>query len=165
MLDLIVADKSGISAIFFLISEANVKRMLTLPYVSICSDAGSIADEEPFNLDPTHPRTYGSFARLLGKYVREEKLMPVEEAIRRMTWLPATNLKLKKRGSLAVGNYADVVVFDPNTIADKATFEDAHQYAEGVAHVFVNGVQVLHHGNHTGAMPGKCVRGPGSVLN
>ncbi|MCE7863660.1 MAG: D-aminoacylase [Bacteroidetes bacterium CHB5] len=165
MLDLIVEDKSGISAIFFLISEANVKRMLTLPYVSICSDAGSIADEEPFNLDPTHPRTYGSFARFLGKYVREEKLMAVEEAIRRMTLLPATNLKLKKRGSLAVGNYADVVVFDPNTIADKATFEDAHQYAEGVVHVFVNGVQVLHHGNHTGAMPGKCVRGPGSVLN
>lgn len=162
-LDLIVADKSGVSAIFFLISEENVKRMLAMPYVSICSDAGSIADEEPYNVQPTHPRMYGSFARLLGKYVREEKIMTLQEGIRRMTSLPANNLKLKKRGNLAVGNYADVVVFNPDTIADKATFEDAHQYAEGVAHVFVNGVQVLHNGNHTGAMPGRCVRGPGWV--
>lgn len=161
MLDLIVADKSGIAAIFFLISEENVKRMLALSYVSICSDAGSIADEEPYNNDPTHPRAYGSFARLLGKYVQEEKIITLHEAIRRMTSLPASNLKLKKRGSLAVGNYADVVVFNPNTIKDKATFEDSHQYAEGVVHVFVNGVQVLDKGNHTGAMPGRCVRGPG----
>lgn len=161
MLDLIVADKSGIAAIFFLISEENVKRMLALPYVSICSDAGSVADEEPYNSDPTHPRAYGSFARLLGKYVREEKIMTLQEAIRRLTSLPASNLKIQKRGSLAIGNFADVVVFDPNTIQDKATFEDAHQYAEGVVHVFVNGVQVLNNGNHTGAMPGKCVRGPG----
>lgn len=161
MLDLIVADKSGISAIFFLISEENVKRMLALPFVSICSDAGSIADEEPYNVDPTHPRAYGSFARLLGKYVREEGIMTLEEAIRRMTSLPATNLKLVKRGSLAVGNYADVVLFDPITITDKATFEDAHQYAEGVVHVFINGVQVLENGNHTGAMPGRCIRGRG----
>lgn len=161
MLDLIVADRSGISAIFFLMSEDNVKRMLHQPYVSICSDAGSIADEEPYNVDPTHPRTYGSFARLLGHYVREENVMTLEEAIRRMTSLPAANLKLKKRGSLAVGNYADVVVFNPGTIADKATFEDAHQYAEGMVHVFVNGVQVLNNGAHTGAKPGRCVRGPG----
>lgn len=161
MLNLIVADKSGIAAIFFLISEENVKRMLALPYVSICSDAGSVADEEPYNSDPTHPRAYGSFARLLGKYVREEKIMTLQEAIRRLTSLPASNLKIQKRGSLAIGNFADVVVFDPNTIQDKATFEDAHQYAEGVVHVFVNGVQVLNNGNHTGAMPGKCVRGPG----
>lgn len=161
MLDLIVADKSGIAAIFFLISEDNVKRMLALPYVSISSDAGSIADEEPYNVDPTHPRAYGSFARLLGKYVREEKIMTVEEAVRRMTSLPASNLKLAKRGSLVVGNYADVVLFDPYTIRDKATFDDAHQYAEGVVHVFVNGVQVLDNGVHTGAMPGRCVRGRG----
>lgn len=161
MLDLIVADKSGIAAIFFLISEENVKRMLALPYVSICSDAGSVADEEPYNIGPTHPRGYGSFARLLGKYVREEKVMTLHEAIRRMTSLPASNLKIRKRGTLAVGNFADVVVFNPETITDKATFEDAHQYAEGVVHVFVNGVQVVNNGNHTGAMPGKCVRGPG----
>jgi len=161
MLDLIVADKSGIAAIFFLISEENVKRMLALPYVSICSDAGSIADEVPYNEDPTHPRTYGSFARLLGKYVREEKIMTTAEAVRRMTSLPAYNLKLTKRGSIKVGYYADLVVFNAATIKDKATFEDAHQYAEGVIHVFVNGTQVLSNGEHTGAMPGKCVRGPG----
>lgn len=161
MLDLIVADRSGISAIFFLMSEDNVKRMLQLPYVSICSDAGSIADEAPYNIDPTHPRTYGSFARFLGKYVRDERVMTLEEAIRRMTSLPAANLKLKKRGSLTVGNYADVVVFNPGTIADKATFDDPHQYAEGMEHVFVNGIQVLNNGAHTGAHPGRCVRGPG----
>lgn len=161
MLDLIVADKSGIAAIFFLISEENVKRMLTLPYVSICSDAASIADEEFYNVDATHPRGYGSFARLLGKYVRDEKVMTLQEAIRRMTSLPASNLKIERRGSIAVGNFADIVIFNPDAITDKATFEDAHQYAEGVVHVFVNGVQVLNNGNHTGAMPGKCVRGPG----
>jgi N-acyl-D-amino-acid deacylase len=161
MLDLIVADKSGIAAIFFLISEENVKRMLALPYVSICSDAGSVADEEPYNSDPTHPRAYGSFARLLGKYVHEEKIMTLQEAIRRLTSLPASNLKIEKRGSITVGNFADIVIFDPDTITDMATFEDAHQYAEGVIHVFVNGVQVLDNGNHTGALPGKCVRGPG----
>lgn len=161
MLDLIVADRSGISAIFFLMSEDNVKRMLQQSYVSICSDAGSIADEAPYNIDPTHPRAYGSFARFLGKYVRDEQLMPLQEAIRRMTSLPASNLKLSKRGNLAVGNYADVVVFNPGTIADKATFDDPHQYAEGMVHVFVNGVQVLNNGVHTGAHPGRCVRGPG----
>lgn len=161
MLDLIVADRSGISAIFFLMSEDNVKRMLQQSYVSICSDAGSIADEAPYNIDPTHPRAYGSFARFLGKYVRDEQLMPLQEAIRRMTSLPASNLKLSKRGNLAVGNYADVVVFNPGTIADKATFDDPHQYAEGMVHVFVNGVQVLNNGDHTGARPGRCIRGPG----
>ncbi|MBL7862190.1 MAG: D-aminoacylase [Cyclobacteriaceae bacterium] len=161
MLDLIVADRSGISAIFFLMSEDNVKRMLQQSYVSICSDAGSIADEAPYNIDPTHPRAYGSFARFLGKYVRDEQLMPLQEGIRRMTSLPASNLKLSKRGNLAVGNYADVVVFNPGTIADKATFDDPHQYAEGMVHVFVNGVQVLNNGDHTGARPGRCIRGPG----
>jgi N-acyl-D-amino-acid deacylase len=161
MLDLIVADKSGIAAIFFLISEENVKRMLALPYVSICSDASSIPNEEPFINDPTHPRTYGSFARLLGKYVRDEKILTLEEGIRRMTSLPANNLKLKKRGRIAPGYYADVVVFDPATVRDRATFEEPHQYAEGMMHVFVNGIQVLDNGNHTGAMPGRCIRGPG----
>lgn len=161
MLDLIVADKSGIAAIFFLISEDNVKRMLSMPYVSICSDAGSIPAEAPYTEDATHPRTYGSFARLLGKYVKEDKVMTMEEAIRRMTSLPASNLKLIRRGSLKAGNYADVVIFDPATIRDRATFDEPHQYAEGVVHVFVNGTQVLDHGNHTGASPGRCVRGPG----
>lgn len=161
MLDLIVADKSGIAAIFFLISEENVKRMLALPYVSICSDAASIASEEPFIQDATHPRAYGSFARLLGKYVREEKLMTLEEAIRRMTALPAENLKLKNRGRIASGFFADVVVFDPAAIRDRATFDQPHQYAEGMLHVFVNGTQVLDSGKHTGAMPGRSVRGPG----
>lgn len=165
MLDLIVADKSGIAAIFFLISEENVKRMLALPYVSICSDAASIASEEPFIQDATHPRAYGSFARFLGKYVREEKLMTLEEAIRRMTALPAENLKLKNRGRITSGFFADVVVFDPAAIRDRATFDQPHQYAEGMLHVFVNGTQVLDSGKHTGAMPGRCVRGPGWKSN
>ncbi len=165
MLDLIVADKSTVPCIFFLISEDNVKRMLQLPYVSICSDAGSIPAEPPYTDSGTHPRAYGSFARFLGKYVRDEKLMPLEEAIRRLTSLPASNLKVKKRGSLIKGNYADLVVFDPLNIKDNATFENSHQYATGVNHVFVNGVQVLKDGEHTGAKPGKAVRGPGFKQN
>jgi len=161
MLDIIAADKSGVAAIFFLISEDNVKKMLTMPYVSICSDAGSIPTEEPFIKESTHPRTYGSFARLLSRYVRDEKILTLPEAVRRMTSLPAANLKIAKRGSLVIGNYADIVVFDPDQVKDKATFENSHQYAEGIDHVFVNGVQVLKDGNHTGATPGRCVRGPG----
>jgi len=163
MLDIIAADKSGVPSIFFLISEDNVKQMLKMPYVSICSDAASIAAEEPFIKDSTHPRAYGSFSRLLSKYVREENLMTLPEAIRRMTSLPASNLKLKNRGLLKVGNYADVVVFDPVVIKDTATFDKPHQYAEGVHHVFVNGVQVLQNGSHTGAMPGRSIRGPGWI--
>ena len=158
MIDLIVADRSPVAAIFFLISEANVKRMLQLPYVSFCSDAASISAEPPFIDNGTHPRAYGSFSRLLAKYVRNEKLMSLEEAVRRLTSLPASNLKIKKRGSLQVGNYADIVVFDPARIQDNATFENPHQYATGVFHVFVNGVQVLKDGEHTGAMPGRAVR-------
>ncbi|MBS1505865.1 MAG: D-aminoacylase [Bacteroidetes bacterium] len=161
LLDLVIADRSSIPTIFFLISEDNVKRMLQLPYVSICSDAASIPAEKPFTDASTHPRTYGSFARLLGKYVRDEKIMSLEEAIRRLTSLPASNLKLQKRGSLTTGNYADVVVFDPSTIKDNATFENSHAYAQGVQHVLVNGVPVLKDGNHTGQMPGRCVRGSG----
>ena len=164
MLDLIMADRSSIPCIFFLISDENVKRMLKLPYVSICSDAASIPAEEPFTSGGTHPRTYGSFARLLGKYVRDEKIMTLREAIRRMSSLPASNLKIKKRGSLKVGNYADVVVFDPQTIRDNATFENPHQYATGVEHVVVNGIPVLKNGIHTNAKPGRCIRGPGFVL-
>ena len=163
MLDLIVADQSSfpIPCIFFLISEDNVKRMLQLPYVSICSDAASIADEPPKNESPTHPRAYGSFARLLGKYVREEKIMTLEEAIRRMTSLPASNLKIEKRGLLKSGGFADVVIFDPQKIQDTATFEDSHAYATGMDHVFVNGIQVLENGEHTGKLPGRAIRGIG----
>ena len=161
MIDLIVADKSTVPAIFFLISEENLKRMVQLPYVSFCSDAGSIPAEKPFTDNETHPRAYGSFARLLAKYVRDEKLMSLEEAIRRLTSLPASNLKIKMRGSLTIGNYADVVVFDPAKIQDHATFENSHQYATGVAHVFVNGIQVLKDGEHLGTTPGKAIRGPG----
>jgi N-acyl-D-amino-acid deacylase len=132
--------------------------MLQLPFVSICSDAGSIANEPPYNKGNLHPRAYGSFVRLLGRYSRDEKLMPLEEAVRRMTSLPASNLKLKKRGSLAVGHFADVVVFDPLTIKDNATFEKPHQYATGVQYVFVNGIPVLKDGEHTGMMPGRVVK-------
>ncbi len=163
MLDLLIADRSAesIPCIFFLISEDNVKRMFQLPYVSICSDGSSIADEAPANTSGTHPRVYGSFARLLGKYVREEKLMTLEEAIRRMTSLPASNLQIKRRGKLLPGYFADIAVFNPNEIKDNATFENSHEYATGMVHVLVNGVQVLENGKHTGKMPGRAVRGPG----
>jgi N-acyl-D-amino-acid deacylase len=161
MIDLIVADRSHIPSIFFLISENNVKRMLQLPYVSICSDAASRAAEKPFTDEGTHPRMYGSFARFLGKYVRVEKLMTLEEGVRRLTSLPAANLKIGKRGSLTAGNFADIVVFDPLTIVDHATFEEPHQYATGMVHVFVNGTMVLENGEHLGTLPGRCVRGPG----
>jgi N-acyl-D-amino-acid deacylase len=129
--------------------------------VSFGSDAGAPAASGIFLKSNDHPRAYGNFSRLLGKYVRDEKVIPLEEAIRRLTSLPAANLKLKKRGSLAPGYYADVVVFDPQTIQDHATFEKPHQYSTGVKHVFVNGTQVLANGEHTGARPGRVVRGPG----
>jgi N-acyl-D-amino-acid deacylase len=163
MLDLIIADRSSlpIPCIYFLMSEDNVKRMLQLPYVSICSDASSISNEPPNTKSATHPRVYGSFARLLSKYVREEKIMTLEEAIRRMTSLPASNLKVKKRGLLKPGNYADIAIFNPDEIKDNATFEDSHVYATGMRHVLVNGVPVLENGEHTGKMPGRAVRGPG----
>jgi N-acyl-D-amino-acid deacylase len=163
MLDLIIADRSSVPSIFFLISEDNLKRMLRLSYVSICSDAASIPNEKPFTDGGIHPRTYGSFARLLGKYVREEKILSLQEAIRRMSSLPASNLKIKKRGSLKVGYYADIVVFDPVKIKDNATYESPHQYASGVDQVLVNGIQVLKDGEHTNAKPGRCIRGPGFV--
>jgi N-acyl-D-amino-acid deacylase len=129
--------------------------------VSFDSDAESVAPEGVFLKSNPHPRAYGNFARLLARYVREEKLIPLEEAVRRLTTLPAETLKLQRRGALKVGHYADVVVFDPKTIQDHATFEKPHQYSTGVRHVFVNGVQVLKDGEHTGATPGRFVRGPG----
>lgn len=142
-------------------SEENIEKKLALPYMAICSDAGSYTNEGVFLEQSTHPRAYGSFARLLGHYVRERQVISLEDAIYRLTSLPATNLKLKKRGSLKPGNYADIVLFDAEKIKDNATFSEPHQYASGVEHVFVNGVQVLQNGEHTGAFPGRFVRGPG----
>ncbi len=161
IVDLIYEDNSRIQVVYFSMSEENIKKKLALPYMSICSDAGSYTNEGVFILQSTHPRAYGSFARLLGHYVREEKIIPMEEAIYKLTTLPATNLKIKERGALQPGYFADIVVFDPNTIKDNATFKDPHQYASGVAHVFVNGTHVLKNGEHTGALPGRVVRGPG----
>ncbi len=161
VIDLVMRDKSTIAAIYFLISEDNVKRMLKLPYVSFGSDAASMSEAKIFSDWGTHPRAYGTFARFLGKYVREEKIVPLEEAVRRLTSLPATNLKIQKRGKLNVGYYADVVIFNADSIQDNATFEQPKQYATGVEHVFVNGIQVLRNGDHTGEKPGRVVRGPG----
>ena len=161
VLDLLVSDRSAIGAIYFLISEENMRKMLLQPYVSVGSDAGAVAITKNFAVSGSHPRAYGTFARILGKYVREEKLMSLEEAVRRLTSLPAGNLKIQKRGALKTGYFADVVVFDPEKIQDHGTFELPHQYSTGVSHVFVNGVQVLKDGEHTGAKPGLCIRGPG----
>jgi len=160
-MDLVIEDGSRVGAVYFLMSEDNVRRQVRLPWVSFGSDEGSYAPEGDFLKSSAHPRAYGNFARLLGRYVRDEKLIPLEEAIRRLTSLPAENMKLRKRGKLAAGYFADVVVFDPGTIADHATFAAPHAYATGVTHVFVNGTQVLRNGEHTGAKPGRVVRGPG----
>ncbi len=147
--------------VYFLMSEDNVRRQIRLPWVSFGSDAASMAPEGVFIKTSTHPRAYGNFARLLGKYVRDEHVIPMEEAIRKLTWLPADTLRIKDRGRLEPGFFADVVVFDPRTINDRSTYEKPHQYATGVRHVWVNGVQVLKDGEHTGAKPGRVVRGPG----
>jgi N-acyl-D-amino-acid deacylase len=160
-MDLVVADSSRVGTAYFMMSEENIKRQIALPYVSFGSDAGAPASSGIFLKSMDHPRAYGNFARLLGKYVRDEKVIPLEEAIRRLTSLPASNLKIKDRGALTAGYFADVVVFDPATISDHATFEKPHQYSTGMKHVFVNGTQVLENGEHTGARPGKVVRGPG----
>ncbi len=160
-MDLVVHDGSRVGTIYFLMSEENVKKQIALPWMSFGSDGGSPSTEGVFLKSSTHPRTYGNVARLLGKYVRDEKVISLEEAVHKLSKLPASHLKIKKRGSLTEGNYADVVLFDPETITDKATFEDPHQYSEGVLHVFVNGTQVLKDGEHTGAFPGQVVRGPG----
>jgi len=160
-IDLVIEDYSRVGTVYFLMSEENVKRQIKLPWVSFCSDAESLALEGVFLKSNPHPRAYGSFARLLGKYVRQEKVITLAEAIRRLTSLPADNLKLDRRGKLKKGYYADIVIFDPETIIDHATFEKPHQYATGMLHVFVNGTQVLKDGEHTGAKPGRVVRGPG----
>jgi N-acyl-D-amino-acid deacylase len=160
-MDLVIQDGSRVGTVYFLMSEDNVRRQLQLPWVSFGSDEGSYTPEGVFLKSNVHPRAYGTFARLLGRYVRDEKIVSMQQAIRRLTSLPAQNLKLRERGRLAPGYFADVVVFDPKTIQDHATFDKPHQYSTGVRDVFVNGVQVLKNGEHTGALPGRVVRGPG----
>ena len=162
-IDLVIEDRTRVGTVYFLMSEENVKLGLSQPWVSIGSDAGGPAPEGTFLLSNPHPRAYGTFARLLGHYVREQKITTLQDAIRRMTRLPAQTFNLKDRGCLDAGCYADIVIFDPAKIQDHATFEKPHQYATGVQHVFVNGVQVLRDGEHTGAKPGQVVRGPGWV--
>lgn len=163
IMDLIVEDHSIGSAVYFLMSEENIKKEIRLPWVSFGSDAASMAPEGIFLKSSAHPRAYGNFARLLGKYVREEKVISLSEAVRRLSGLPATNLGLDHRGFLKVGMFADVVVFDPKTISDRATYAEPHQYSVGVKHVFVNGVQVLKDGVHTNAKPGRALWGPGKI--
>ncbi|MBA4058773.1 MAG: aminoacylase, partial [Marivirga sp.] len=160
-MDLVIADSTRVSTVYFMMSEENIKRQIQLPYVSFGSDAESSAPEGVFLKSSTHPRAYGNFARLLSKYVRDEKVITLQEAVRRLTSLPAGNLKIKKRGVLAPGYFADVVLFDANKIQDHATFENPFQYATGMVYVFVNGIMVLSNGEHTGATPGRVVRGPG----
>lgn len=163
IMNLVLEDRSRVGTIYFLMSEDNIKKQIKLPFVSFGSDAASMATEGVFLKNSTHPRAYGNFARLLGKYVREEKVISLAEAVRRLSGLPATNLSLNGRGFLKKGMFADIVIFDPNIIADRATFEKPHQYAVGVRDVFVNGAQVLKNGEHTGAKPGRAVWGPGKV--
>jgi N-acyl-D-amino-acid deacylase len=158
---LVIEDESRVGTVYFLMSEENVRKQIALPWVSFCSDAGAPATEGAFLKSNPHPRAYGNFSRLLGRYVRDEQVIPLEEAVRRLTSLPAHNLGIGDRGRLEVGYFADVVVFDPAAITDRATFEDPHQYAAGMRYVFVNGILVLNDGRHTGATPGMVVRGPG----
>jgi N-acyl-D-amino-acid deacylase len=160
-MDLVIEDDSRVGTIYFLMSEDNVRRQVGLPYMSFGSDAEAPATEGVFLKSNPHPRAYGNFARVIGKYARDEKVIPLEEAIRKLTSQPAENLKIRERGRLKEGYFADIAIFDPARIEDHATFEKPHQYATGIRHVFVNGVQVLKDGQHTGAKPGRVVRGPG----
>ena len=162
--ELTVEDNNRISAIYYLMSEENLQRQIQIPWMSFGSDGGTFAAEGDVLNRMMHPRAWGNFARLLGKYVRDQQLISLEEAIYRLSGLPAENLKLRKRGFLKEGYYADIVVFDPETIRDHATFENPHQYATGVEHVFVNGVQVLKNGSHTGEKPGRFIKGPGYYI-
>ena len=160
-MDLVCADSTRVGTVYFLMNEENVKRQIALPYMSFGSDAEAPATEGYFLKYNTHPRAYGNFSRLLGKYVRDEKVITLQEAIRKLTSLPASNLKIEKRGILEPGYFADITIFDPAKIQDHSTFEKPHQYSTGMVHVFVNGIQVLKDGEHTGAKPGQVVRGPG----
>jgi N-acyl-D-amino-acid deacylase len=163
IMDLVLEDQSRVGTIYFMMSEDNVKKQIRLPWVSFASDADSIAAEGVFLKSSAHPRAYGSFARVLGKYTRDEGVLTLPDAIRKLAALPAANLGLDHRGLLKPGMFADVVAFDPKTIADRATFEKPHQYAVGMKHVFVNGVQVLRNGEHTGKKPGRALWGAGRV--
>jgi N-acyl-D-amino-acid deacylase len=160
-MDLVIEDRSRVESVYFLMSEENVKKKIELPWVSICSDSSSLAPEGAFLKSNPHPRAYGSFSRLVGKYVREEQVIPLETAIHKLSGLAAKNLGIRRRGLLETGYFADVVIFDPAKVEDHATFANPHQYATGIEHVFVNGEQVLRDGEHTGKTPGRVVRGPG----
>jgi N-acyl-D-amino-acid deacylase len=160
-IDLVIEDHSRVGTAYFLMAEENVRLGLSQPWVSIDSDEGALAPEGVFLKSNNHPRAYGAFARFLGKYVRDEKVTTLSDAIRRLTRLPAENWKLRDRGCIDAGCHADIAIFDPAIIADHATFEEPRRFATGVVHVFVNGVQVLENGEHTGATPGQVVRGPG----
>jgi N-acyl-D-amino-acid deacylase len=163
IMNLVLEDRSRVGTVYFMMSEDNIRKQIKLPWVSFGSDAASMAPEPPFTRSSAHPRAYGNFARLLGRYSRDEKIVPLNEAVRRLSGLPATNLELDRRGFLKEGMFADVVTFDPATIADRASFETPHQYSVGVKHVFVNGVHVLKDGEHTGAKPGRALWGPGKT--
>ena len=160
-IDLVIEDGTRVQVVYFLMSEDNIEKQIALPWVSFASDAGSLATEGRFILTSTHPRAYGNFARLLGRYVRDRGVVPLEEAIRKLSALPSENLGIADRGRLRKGYFADLAVFDPDTITDHATYELPHQYSTGMVHVFINGEQVLHNGEHTGALPGRAVYGPG----
>ena len=160
-MDLVVEDGSRVGTVYFLMSEENVARQMALPWMSFGSDAEAPAVEGVFLASNVHPRAYGNFARVLGLYARDRKVVTLEEAIRRLTSLPAGNLKIDRRGALEPGFFADLAIFDPLRIQDHATFDRPHQYATGMVHVFVNGTPVLKNGEHTGAKPGRVVRGPG----
>jgi len=161
IIDLVINDNSPVESMFFLMTEDNIRKQIALPWMSFGSDEQSVATEGVFLKSNPHPRAYGNFSRLLGKYTREEKVIPLEEAIRKLTSLPATNMKIQKRGRIKTGYFADVVVFDPLKISDHATFNNPHQYSTGVSEVFVNGKEVIKNGQHTGVKPGRIVRGPG----
>lgn len=159
IIDMIIEDDSRIQCIYFSMSEENIRKKISIPWLSFCSDAGSYSDiSKEFK---THPRAFGSFIRVLGKYSRDEKLIPLQEAIRKLSGFPATNLGLKNRGFLKKDYFADIVIFNPDTVIDKATFDEPLQFAEGIEQVFVNGVQVISNGRHTGSFPGRFIKGPG----
>jgi N-acyl-D-amino-acid deacylase len=160
-IDLVLEDNSRVGVCYFMMSEDNVRKKVAQPWVSFGSDEEASATEGVFLESNNHPRAFGTFARVLGKYSRDEKVVPLEEAVRRMTSFPAANIGIRDRGQLTEGYFADVVIFDPESIQDHATFEEPHQYATGVEHVFVNGGHVVANGEHTGATPGRVVRGPG----
>ncbi len=162
-IDLVIEDDSRVTVAYFMMSEENVRNKVAQPWVSFGSDEAAPSTEGVFLKSNNHPRAFGTFARVLGKYSRDEGVITLAEAVRRLTSLPADNLRLKRRGRLEPGYFADIVIFDPKRIQDHATFEKPHQYATGVQHLFINGVQVLKHGEHTGAKPGRVVRGPGWV--